>query len=76
MTETLPALRRGALWIDLTSGDPRLTEALAVDAARAGIEVVCAPMGGSAEGATARSLTFYVGRDAGTPESGRRTVRS
>ena len=64
MTEMLPALRHGALWIDLTSGDPRLTAAIAVDAARAGIEVVSAPMGGSVEEATARSLTFYVGGDA------------
>lgn len=63
--QTLPGIlgRRpsGTSWVDLTSGDPALTEQLA-DLARAhGVAVVGAPMGGGPADAVAGTLTFYVG---------------
>jgi 3-hydroxyisobutyrate dehydrogenase len=53
----IAALRPGALWLDLTSGDPRLTEALASTAPAS----VGAPMGGGPDDAGAGTLTFFVG---------------
>ncbi|MDR6611110.1 NAD(P)-binding domain-containing protein [Leifsonia sp. 1010] len=66
MREALPELRAGAVWIDLTSGDPGRTSALAETAAERGIEVIAAPMGGGPEDAAAGTLTFYVG---GAPDA-------
>lgn len=66
MREALPELDSGAVWIDLTSGDPGRTAALAEAAAQRDIEVVAAPMGGGPEDAAAGTLTFYVG---GAPDA-------
>ncbi|WIB77976.1 NAD(P)-dependent oxidoreductase [Curtobacterium sp. MCPF17_002] len=60
MLETLPALRPGSLWLDLTSGDPNLTAQLADEAERRNVAVVSAPMGGSVAEAAAGNLVFYV----------------
>lgn len=59
MAEALPSLRRGALWLDLTSGDPVVTRELAADASHRGVQTVSAPMGGSVREATAGELIFY-----------------
>jgi len=65
LREALPALRAGALWIDLTSGDPALTRRLADAAERRGAAVVSAPMGGSVSEAAAGDLVLFVsGEDA------------
>jgi 3-hydroxyisobutyrate dehydrogenase len=61
--EALPVLAPGALWVDLTSGAPDTTRELAAAAARRGIDVVSAPMGGSVAEATAAALVFFVSGD-------------
>ncbi|CAN5128638.1 NAD(P)-dependent oxidoreductase [soil metagenome] len=61
-------LRPGALWIDLTSGDPRTSLALA---SRADIDVVVAPMGGGVAAAAAGTLRFFVGGPAAAVERAR-----
>jgi 3-hydroxyisobutyrate dehydrogenase-like beta-hydroxyacid dehydrogenase len=61
--EVMPALlgsmTQGSLWLDLTSGDPELSIALA--AAAPHVAAVAAPMGGGPAAAAAGELTFYVG---------------
>lgn len=57
----LDHLGAGALWLDLTSGDPVVTRALAAAADARGIDVVSAPMGGSVPEATAGTLAFFTG---------------
>lgn len=56
----VPRLRSGALWIDLTSGDPAVTRELGALAEKHGVELVSAPMGGSIAEAVAGDLTFFV----------------
>jgi 3-hydroxyisobutyrate dehydrogenase len=60
MEAMLPRLRAGSLWIDCTSGDPRVTATLAAQARRRGMDVLSAPMGGSVAQAASGSLTFYI----------------
>ncbi|PCE15269.1 hypothetical protein AUC47_14310 [Microbacterium sp. SZ1] len=60
MSEALPALPAGALWLDLTSGDPLVTRALAAQAHDGSIDVVSAPMGGSVAEAERAALIFYL----------------
>lgn len=57
MPPVIAALRPGSLWLDLTSGDPRVTRELG----RADIHVVGAPMAGGPSAAEANELTFFVG---------------
>jgi 3-hydroxyisobutyrate dehydrogenase-like beta-hydroxyacid dehydrogenase len=76
MAEALPVLRTGTLWIDCTSGDPRLTASLAEAAGRRGIEVVAAPMGGSVGEAASGSLTFFVSGDGAAVERARPVLRT
>ncbi|MFJ4999685.1 NAD(P)-dependent oxidoreductase [Microbacterium sp. NPDC088619] len=59
LAEALPALRRGSLWLDLTSGDPAATRELAAQATRRGVQPVSAPMGGSVAEAKTGELIFY-----------------
>ncbi len=59
----LASLRSGSLWLDLTSGDPRLSRKLAGAAAERGVAAVDAPMGGGPSEAGAGSLSFFVGGD-------------
>ncbi|MDR6972060.1 NAD(P)-binding domain-containing protein [Leifsonia shinshuensis] len=66
MRQALPALPEGALWLDLTSGDPARASALADEAAERGIDAVAAPMGGGPDDAAAGTLTFYIG---GAPDA-------
>ncbi|MCS5717570.1 NAD(P)-dependent oxidoreductase [Herbiconiux sp. CPCC 205763] len=57
----LEGLREGALWVDLTSGDPRVARALARRAAERGVHAVGAPMAGGPADAEAGTLGFFVG---------------
>ena len=61
MPSVLAALRPGSLWLDLTSGDPRVTRSLARAAKTQEIDVVGAPMAGGPAAAEANLLRFYVG---------------
>jgi 3-hydroxyisobutyrate dehydrogenase-like beta-hydroxyacid dehydrogenase len=63
-SEALEVMRADTLWIDLTSGDPRVTRRLAERAAARGIACVSAAMGGSVDEASRADLTLYVGGDA------------
>ena len=56
MPDLLAAMTPGALWLDLTSGDPELSERLA-----RGVRAVGAPMGGGPAEAQAGTLTLFVG---------------
>ena len=55
----LAALRPGSLWLDLTSGDPRVVRRLA--SATQDILVVGAPMAGGPAAAEAQALSFHLG---------------
>jgi 3-hydroxyisobutyrate dehydrogenase-like beta-hydroxyacid dehydrogenase len=57
----LAALPPGALWIDLTSNDPRLADRLADAAALAGVDTVAAALAGGIAAAEDRTLGFFVG---------------
>lgn len=57
-------LRRGTLWIDLSSSDPRLIQRLAERAKERGIATVGAPMAGGPAAAANGTLTFFAGGDA------------
>jgi 3-hydroxyisobutyrate dehydrogenase len=61
MNEAFHALTSGALWLDLTSGDPVRVAELTAKAADRGIDAVAAPMGGGPADAAAGTLVFYVG---------------
>jgi len=56
LPDLLAVMKPGALWLDLTSGDPALTERLA-----RGARAVGAPMGGGPAEAQAGTLTLFVG---------------
>jgi 3-hydroxyisobutyrate dehydrogenase-like beta-hydroxyacid dehydrogenase len=60
----LAALPAGALWIDLTSNDPRVAKRLADAADARGVDVVGAALSGSVSAAEDGTLGFFVG---GTP---------
>jgi 3-hydroxyisobutyrate dehydrogenase len=65
MPAVLERMRGGSTWIDLTSGDPTLSQLLADIAAGRGIAVVDSPMGGGPANAADGTLTFFVsGTDA------------
>lgn len=57
----LARLRPGSCWVDLTSGDPRLTKDASAEASAHDVDVVAAPMRGDPEAAASSRLGFYVG---------------
>jgi 3-hydroxyisobutyrate dehydrogenase-like beta-hydroxyacid dehydrogenase len=57
----LDALPTGALWIDLTSNDPRVVERLGDAAAARGVEAVTAALAGGVAAAESATLGFFVG---------------
>jgi 3-hydroxyisobutyrate dehydrogenase len=61
MPALLDALPPGALWLDLTSGDPRVAQQLARHAKTQEIDVVGAPMAGGPAAAGNKLLHFHVG---------------
>lgn len=67
----LTALRPGSLWLDFTSGDPRVTRDLARLTKTQEIHVVGAPMAGGPSAAEAGVLRFHVG---GAPDAVARAV--
>jgi 3-hydroxyisobutyrate dehydrogenase len=65
MGRILRSMRPGSIWLDMTSGDPELTDRLELAAQAAGVLLVAAPIGGSPDDAEAGTLTFFVaGADA------------
>lgn len=58
---TAAGLRSGALWIDMTSGDPHTSRTIASDLETKGIRFVDAPVTGGTPGAEAGTLTIMVG---------------
>jgi 3-hydroxyisobutyrate dehydrogenase len=57
----LESLAPGSLWLDLTSGDPRVTRRVAALAEARGIATVDAAIVGGVSAATSRTLSFLVG---------------
>ena len=60
----LPRLRKGALWIDATSGDPESSQATGKRLSEAGMEFVDAPVTGAVVGAENATLTIMIGGSA------------
>lgn len=56
-----PALRRGALFLDCTSGDPATSRRLAERLAAQGVDYADCPVSGGTNGAEAGTLTVMVG---------------
>ncbi len=56
-----PGLRPGAVWIDMTSGDPAAARDLADRLAEGGVAHLDAPVSGGTNGAEAATLTIMVG---------------
>jgi 3-hydroxyisobutyrate dehydrogenase len=67
----LPALSRGALVLDCTSGDPEAAQRIARRLAAAGVEFADCPVSGGTNGAEAGTLTVMVGADPPTFERAR-----
>jgi 3-hydroxyisobutyrate dehydrogenase len=61
----LPGLRRGALLVDQTSGEPNATRAMAAEFAPSGVALIDAPVSGGMAGAEAGTIAIMVG---GEPE--------
>ncbi|GKX35625.1 MAG: 3-hydroxyisobutyrate dehydrogenase [Rhizobiaceae bacterium MnEN-MB40S] len=59
--EIIPAMDRGAAFIDCSTVDVESARAVAADAAAAGLAPVDAPVSGGVGGATAGTLTFMAG---------------
>ncbi len=64
----LPALPRGAVWVDFTSGDPAGSRRIAERLAGAGVSYLDAPVSGGTSGAEAGTLTIMCGGDAAVLE--------
>lgn len=61
VTQLLPHLRPGTLWIDATSGDPNVSVLTAAKLGVAGVAFVDAPVTGAVVGAENATLTIMVG---------------
>jgi len=59
-----PAMRRGAIFVDHTTGSAALAEALAAQAGQAGLAFIDAPVSGGEAGAQKGQLTVMCGGDA------------
>lgn len=59
--KVMPALRKGTLWIDATSGDPNVSRETACRLAGQGVEFVDAPVTGAIVGAENATLTIMIG---------------
>lgn len=64
--QIVPAMRRGATWVDLSTNDLDCARCIGALAARHGVHVMDAPVSGGVEGAEAGTLSVLVGGDAGT----------
>ena len=70
-----PALRRGTLFIDATSGDPNVSRETAARLAAAGVDFVDAPVTGAIVGAENATLTIMIGGSAGAFERAKDVLR-
>ena len=61
LDQALPALEKGAVWVDFTSGDPAGSRRIAARLATAGVSFLDAPVSGGVAGAEAGTLTIMVG---------------
>jgi 3-hydroxyisobutyrate dehydrogenase-like beta-hydroxyacid dehydrogenase len=64
VAEALPALRRGAVWVDLSTIDPATARRLAARLAERGAHFLDGPVSGGPTGAEAGTLAVMVGGDA------------
>jgi 3-hydroxyisobutyrate dehydrogenase len=64
MAVATPRLRPGMTWIDMTSGDPRLSRVLALEAGARGAEYLEAALGGGVPAAQGGTLQLFVGGEA------------
>jgi 3-hydroxyisobutyrate dehydrogenase len=63
LDQALPALQKGAVWVDFTSGDPAGSRRIAARLATVGVSYLDAPVSGGVAGAEAGTLTIMVGGD-------------
>jgi 3-hydroxyisobutyrate dehydrogenase len=68
LIESLPS---GALWIDLTSNDPRVATEIAQRATERGVQSLGSPMAGGVTAADTGALRFYVGGETSAVDRGR-----
>jgi len=62
LDRAIPALERGAVWVDFTSGDPAGSRRIAARLSKeAGVDYLDAPVSGGVAGAEAGTLTIMVG---------------
>lgn len=72
--DVLPALRRGALLLDCTSGDPATSKVIAELLRQEDVAFVDAPVSGGVKGAEEGTLTVMCGGDAADLERARRVI--
>jgi 3-hydroxyisobutyrate dehydrogenase len=70
-----PALRKGTLFIDATSGDPNVSRETAARLAAAGVDFVDAPVTGAIVGAENATLTIMIGGAAAAFERAKDVLR-
>jgi 3-hydroxyisobutyrate dehydrogenase len=68
MAGAMARLRPGMAWIDMTSGDPRQTRSLVLEAASHGVEALDAGLGGGVPAAQSGTLQLFVGGDTAAVE--------
>src|SRR4051794_17926420 len=71
----MPALRKGTLWIDATSGDPNVSRETAKRLAAKGVDFVDAPVTGAVVGAQNATLTIMIGGSKDAFERAREVLR-
>ncbi|MDF2369799.1 MAG: NAD(P)-dependent oxidoreductase [Rhizobiaceae bacterium] len=64
----LSAISPGQVWIDMTTNDPELAKALALDIEAKGGEAIDAPVTGAVDGARNGNMTQFAGGDEATVE--------
>ena len=69
--EALASLPEGALWIDMSTSSPEVTERVLRRGAARGIRVVDAPVAGMSAGAESGTLEIFAGGDAADVEQAR-----
>jgi 3-hydroxyisobutyrate dehydrogenase len=74
--DVLPALRRGALFLDCTSGDPATSKVIAELLRQEDVAFVDAPVSGGVKGAEEGTLTVMCGGDAAHIERARPVIEA
>ena len=72
----LAGIKRGAIVVDCTSGDPATSRRIAERLKEKGAEFIDAPVSGGVSGAEKGALTVMVGGDAGTLEKARKVMET